>query len=190
MRTGSRTDIDNVVCRKHRIFIMLYHEQRISHIFQVFQSRNEFIIIPLVQSDARLVQYIADPDQTGAYLRRQTNPLRFSAGKASRCSGQRKIIQSHLDQKTDPRPNLFQNSFSYQLLLSGQIHISDKSMQVFDRHGCNLINIFIAYRNCQGFFFQTHSFTFPAGRDTHKGFILLLHPFGAGFSVSALHIEN
>ena len=39
-----------------------------------------FVIIPLMQSDARLIQNVRHTDQTRSNLRRQTNPLRLSAG--------------------------------------------------------------------------------------------------------------
>ena len=79
MRTGPRPDIDNMVCGQHRIFIMFHYEQRISHIFQVLQRRNQFIVIPLMQTDTRLIQNIADADESGTNLRRQSDSLRLTA---------------------------------------------------------------------------------------------------------------
>ena len=78
--TGSRSDIHDKVRRTHCILVMLNDNQRVAEIPQTVQRTEQLVIIPLMQSDARLIQNVRHTDQTRANLRRQTNPLRLSAG--------------------------------------------------------------------------------------------------------------
>ena len=77
---GARSDIYNIIRCIHGVFIMLYHNQRVSNIPQVLQCPEQFVIVPLMQPDAWFIQNINNAYQTGADLRRQANPLCFPAG--------------------------------------------------------------------------------------------------------------
>ena len=61
MFSGSRSDIDYLVCRKHGIFIMLNHDQCISKITEMLECCEKFVIISLVQADTWLIQNIQQP---------------------------------------------------------------------------------------------------------------------------------
>ena len=88
---------------------MLDHNQRIAQIPQPFQGCNQFIIVPLMQANARLIQNIQNAHQIRANLRCQTNPLTFSAGERASCSGERQVFQPDIFQETQPFPDFFQN---------------------------------------------------------------------------------
>ena len=79
MLSCSGTDIYYIVCRKHGVFIMLYDNQRISEISQVFQCCQELVIIPLMQSDTGLVQDVGNSHQTGTDLGGKPDPLCLTA---------------------------------------------------------------------------------------------------------------
>ena len=80
MLTGTRSNVHNIVCRTHRILIMFHDNDRIPEITQMLQCSEQFVIIPLVQADTRLVQNISHSHQTGTNLCRKTDSLRFSSG--------------------------------------------------------------------------------------------------------------
>ena len=80
MLTGTRSNVHNIVCRTHRILIMFHDNDRISKITQMLQCSEQFVIIPLVQADTRLVQNVGNSNQAGTNLRCQTDPLCFTAG--------------------------------------------------------------------------------------------------------------
>ena len=61
-------------------------------------------------------------------------------------------------------------------------------MQPADGQIGDLMDILAGYRHCQGFPLQALPLAGLAGRDTHKGFIFLLHGVGAGLPVTPLHI--
>ncbi len=99
-------DVYDIVCRQHGILVMFHHHQRVAQIPEMFQSGQQFVVVPLVQADAGLVQDIAHPHQAGADLGSQTDPLCLAAGKCGGTSGQRQVIQSHIQQEFHPGPNL------------------------------------------------------------------------------------
>ena len=78
--TGSRSDIHDKVRRTHGILVVLNDNQRIAKIPKTVQRTEQLVIIPLMQSDTRLIQNVRHTDQARANLRRQTNPLRLAAG--------------------------------------------------------------------------------------------------------------
>ena len=96
MLSGFRTDIHDIICRQHRILVVLHHNERISQIPETFQRVDQFIIVSLVKTDARLIQNVRHSHQTGADLGSQTDTLGFSAGQGSRRLGETQIVKSHI----------------------------------------------------------------------------------------------
>ena len=64
MDAGCRTNIHNVVGRTHGILIMFHDNQRISQILKIHQCMQQLVIVPLMQSDTRLIQNIGHADQS------------------------------------------------------------------------------------------------------------------------------
>ena len=62
---------------------MFHNDQCISQIPQIFECCKQLIIIPLMQSDTRLIKDIGNPHKSGADLGRQTDPLCLAAGKGT-----------------------------------------------------------------------------------------------------------
>ena len=84
---------------------MLHDNQRIAKIPEILQRCEQFVVVPLMQTDTWLVQNIADSDQSGANLCCKTDSLRLAAGQCSRRSGKGKIIQSDVDQESNSCPD-------------------------------------------------------------------------------------
>lgn len=103
MRSRAGTDVDNMICRIHRILIMLNDNERIAQIAQFFQRGQQTVIIALMQADARFVQYIKHTLQTGTDLGSQTNTLSFSSGKRTGRTRQSQIIQTDIQQEIQAR---------------------------------------------------------------------------------------
>ena len=86
---------------------MLNDDQSIPQVTEMFQCCQKLIIVPLMQSDAGLIQDIGNSHQTGTDLCGKADPLRLSAGKGSRCPCQSQVVQSHIHKEPGPRPDLF-----------------------------------------------------------------------------------
>ena len=52
------THVYHVIGRQHHVAVMLYHNHRIAYVTQLLQRMNQALVVPLVQTNARLVQYV------------------------------------------------------------------------------------------------------------------------------------
>ncbi len=84
MCSRSGTDIYDMVCCIHGVLIMLHHNKGIAQIPEVLERSKQAVIIPLMQADARLIEYVEDSHKTGADLGRKADALCLSAGQGSR----------------------------------------------------------------------------------------------------------
>ena len=56
--------VDNIVRLTHHLLIVLYHNDGVAHIAQFFERVNQSVVVPLVQTDTRLVENIKYIDQS------------------------------------------------------------------------------------------------------------------------------
>ena len=59
----ARTDIHNVVSRKHGVLVVLDHDQRVAEVTQPLKGREQLVVVALVQTDGRLVEDIQHAHQ-------------------------------------------------------------------------------------------------------------------------------
>ena len=85
--TGARADVDRPVGGPDGVLVVLDHDQGVAQVAQPDQGLDQPPVVPLVQPDARLVQHVEHPDQAGADLGGQPDPLRLAAGQAARWAG-------------------------------------------------------------------------------------------------------
>ena len=70
-----RPHIDDMVCLKHHILVMLDDDDGIPQITELLQRMDEAHIVSLVEAYARLIEDIEHLDKLSTYLRRQTDTL-------------------------------------------------------------------------------------------------------------------
>ena len=99
MAARSWAHIHNVIRRAHCILVMLYYNQGVPQIPKLFQSRNQLVVISLVQTNRRLIQNIQYAHQRGSDLGCKADSLALATGKRTRCAGQGQVFQSHVLQK-------------------------------------------------------------------------------------------
>ena len=109
MHPGTRADINDMVRRPNRIFIMLYHNHGVTEITQMDQRFQQTFIVTLMQTDGRFIQHIHHANQPGTNLAGQTNTLCFTARQGFCGTGHRQIIQPDIHQKTQAIADLFQH---------------------------------------------------------------------------------
>ena len=73
----SGAHIHKPVGREHGLAVMLHYHYGVSFVPQLLQRCDQFAVVPLVQTDARLVQDIQHIYQPGTYLSRKPYPLAF-----------------------------------------------------------------------------------------------------------------
>src|SRR5260370_28611687 len=97
-RTRAWAKINNVMGRADGFFIVFNPDHGIAEIAQPPQRSEQARIVPLMQSNALLVQNVKNARKTGADLRRQPDPLRFSAGKRAALPIERVIAEAHFNE--------------------------------------------------------------------------------------------
>ena len=187
--SGARTYIHDKVRRIHGIFIMFYHNEGVPDIPQVLQCFQQFVIIPLMETNTGFIQNIHNPYQTGANLCSKTDSLGFAAGKSACCPGQCKIIQTNIHQKTNTRMDFLQNPFRNHFISAAELKVLEKFLNICHRHFCNLRNIFSAYSNGKNLWTQTHPMAGRTFDIRHVFLIFSTHSFGC-FAVTPLQVRN
>jgi len=121
--TRFRPHIHHVIGTQHHILIMLHDDHGVSRITQLLQGVNQTDVVPLVQTDTRLIQYIKYIHQLASDLGSQTDTLALATGQGSGTPVHGKIIQSHIQQEAQAGAYLLQylrsdpKLFRVQLLL-------------------------------------------------------------------------
>ena len=108
-RTCAWAKINNVVGRANGFFIVFNHDHGIAEIPQPPQRSEQARVVPLMQPNTRLVQNVKNARKTGADLRRQPDPLRFSAGKRTALPIEREVAESDFNEKSQPRLDFAHN---------------------------------------------------------------------------------
>jgi hypothetical protein len=75
MLAGQGTDVDQMICSKHNVFVVLHHQNTIANISEILQSTYQPVIIALMQADTRFIQNISNTLQLRSDLGCQADPL-------------------------------------------------------------------------------------------------------------------
>ena len=96
---GAGAEIDDVVGRPHRVFVVLDDDDRVAQVAQLRERVEQPVVVARVQADRRLVENVEHADQAAADLAGQADALRSrrrrasarcgraSGSRARRCSG-------------------------------------------------------------------------------------------------------
>ena len=81
-------EVDHVVGRPHRVFVVLDDDHGVALIARAAQRFQQPVVVARVQADRRLVEDVEHADQAGADLRGQPDALALAAGqgRAARAS--------------------------------------------------------------------------------------------------------
>ena len=87
---------------------MLNDDQRVAQIAQALQSRDQAVVITLVQADRWLIQDVQHARQARTNLGSQTDALRLTTGQRRGPTVEREIGQADVDKKLQARLDFFQ----------------------------------------------------------------------------------
>ncbi len=94
VNAGARSQIDDVIRREQGLFVVFYHQQGVPQVAQMEQRREQALIVPLMESDRRLVEDVEHADQLRTDLRRQPDSLRFAAGERGGGAVEGQVVQA------------------------------------------------------------------------------------------------
>ena len=81
MSSCSRTDVNDIICSQHGVFVVLDDDDRVADVAQFLERFNEFVVVALVQTNTWLVQNVKHACQLRADLRCQSDALCLAARK-------------------------------------------------------------------------------------------------------------
>ena len=107
---GAGTEVDHVIGRANRFFIVLDDDDGVAEIAQPAERRQQLAVVALMQADRRLVEHVEHAGQVRADLRRQADALPFAAGQGRRRPRQRQIADADVVEEAQPIADLLEDA--------------------------------------------------------------------------------
>ena len=104
----------------HDRLVVLDHHHRVAARLQVGQGVDQPPIVAGMESDRRLVEHVADADQSRAEPGRQPHALQLAAAEAAGRPIQRQVAQAHAIEEFQPRGDLAEDRLGDRLLVVGE----------------------------------------------------------------------
>lgn len=192
MRPRAGADVENVIGLPHGLLVMLDHDHRIALVAQVLQSRQQPVIIALVQPDGRLVEHIEHPGQPRSDLARQPDALALASRQGPGIAAEREVFETHIVEKAEPFADLLEDSAGDLVLLHAQVlrHGPAPVMRLPDRHLHHLAHMEPGNLHRQRLGPQAIAAAGPAGAVVLIALELLPDPTAVGFAVAPLHVGD
>ena len=135
---GAGTEIDDVIGRPHRVLVVLDHQHRVAHVAQPLQRLQQPVVVPRVQADRRLVQDVQHADQPAADLAGQADALRFAAGQRGGGAVQGQVVQSDVQQESQPAADFLEHFAGDQRARRVQFQFAEEVRRRRGSTGCRL----------------------------------------------------
>ena len=119
--SGARPEIDDVIGGTHYRLIMLDDQHRVSYVAQVLESADKTVVVRGMKSYGRLVAHVQDAHQTRPDLRGKSDSLGLTAAQCRSSSGEREVVQTYVQEESQPGFDLLQN-----LLRNGFFSVGQK----------------------------------------------------------------
>ena len=132
-RAGAQ--VHDVVRLVDDVAVVLDHEQRVSPIDQVLQDAHEARVVPGVQTDGRLVQYVERAREMRAQLVRQVDPLVLAPAQGPRLPVEREVFETHLVEEIEALAHLLQDVARARALIRRERRRLEVFPELADRHG-------------------------------------------------------
>jgi hypothetical protein len=98
--TRARPEVDQVVGRANRLFVVFDDEDGVAQIAELAERRQQPPVISLVEPDGRLVEHVEHAGQLRSDLRGQPDALAFTARERGRAARERQIPDADVDQES------------------------------------------------------------------------------------------
>ena len=106
---GAGAEIDDVIGRPHRVFVVLDDHHGIALVAQLRERVEQLVVVARMQADRRLVENVEHADQPAADLPGQADALRFAAGKRRGGAVERQIVEADVEQESEPAADFLEH---------------------------------------------------------------------------------
>ena len=147
-----------------------------------------------MQSDRRLVQHVHHAGQSRADLRRESNPLRFTARQCFRGAVEREVIEADVIQKREPRNDFLDDPIGDRRLVTVELQTSEEFGCLLQRPRRYLVDrariVAVADLDVPRFAPEPRATAFGARLVVQVFGELLAHHHRIGLAVATLEIGN
>ena len=96
MPTRAGANVKDIIRFKHHLFIVFNHQNGVAQIAEIFERVDQFNVVALMETNARFIHNIQNPNQLSTNLGRQTNPLGFAPRQRFEGAVKRQVIQTNV----------------------------------------------------------------------------------------------
>ena len=133
-----RPDVHHPVRGPDRVLVVLHHDQRVAQVAQPQQGLEQPVVVPLVQPDGRLIQHVEHPDEAGADLGGEPDPLGLAAGQRGRGPVQGQVVEPDVEQEAHPGVDFLHDAHGDLLIPVGQFQGEQQLGQLADGQRAHL----------------------------------------------------
>ena len=102
-------EVDDVVGRPHRVFVVLDDDHGVAQVAQLRERVEQPVVVARVQADRGLVENVEHADQAAADLPGQANALRLAARERRGGAVERQIVEPHVAQEAQPAADFLEH---------------------------------------------------------------------------------
>ena len=162
----------------------------VAQVPQVLESVQQQVVVPLVQTDRRLVQDIEHPHQRGADLGGQADALALPAGQGARLAAEGEVLQAHRPQKSQPGADLLQNLVGDHHLRFAQGNGIQEGQGLVHRLFTEVVDGDVSHGDRQSLPLQAFAVAVRTRALAHAVLNLPLHGVRLGLPVAALQVVD
>ena len=108
--TGTRPQIDHIVCALNSVGVVLHNQDGIAQIPQLDQCIEETVVIPGMKADRGFIKNVEYAAELRSNLCCQTNSLGFSARQRGSRAVETQVVQANRQQKLQASANLINHA--------------------------------------------------------------------------------
>ena len=120
---GAGPEVDDVVGRADRLFVVLDDDHGVAEIAQPRERREQRAVVALVQADRRLVEHVQHAGQVRADLRGQPDALPFPARQRRGAAAERQVPDADVVEEAQAIADLAQDPAGDQRLAVGELEL-------------------------------------------------------------------
>ena len=167
---------------------MLHHDQGIAQITQALQGHQQFVVIPLMEANGRLVQNVEDAHERRSDLSSQTDTLALTAGQGRRATAECQILQTHIHEKLKSTLDLADDLLRDHCHIACELQILHKLQTLANAHAAEVHDADTANGYRTGNIGKAVTMAVRAGSRCHTLFQFLAGCIGLGLPVTAADI--
>src|SRR6218665_794876 len=156
-------NIDDPIGGADGVFIVFNHNEGVPQVPQREQCFNKAAVIALVQADTRLVEHVEHTGQARADLGGESNTLRLTTRKGTRCPSQIQVAEANPNKEVEPHFDLAQHLRGYSLFTLGELKRVHEVAGVVQAHEADIRPAGAVDEEGKHFGFQSFSAAARAG---------------------------